>query len=126
MHDRVKIRIAYPFKFLWFTIMLHKRVGFTFTNLAIFLFRESNKIENSDQYKAWIKENGQPAFINEMLYSAAKAWCLNNRKKENFTKVGLLTGVALSSKEVQEEIMQRWKNSETFGLPKAKKKSIKK
>lgn len=126
MHDRIKIRIAYPLRILWFTIMIRKWVGFAFTNLSIFLFREENGIKDSDQYKAWVKKNGQAAFINEMLYCAAKAWCMNNHEKENFTKVGLLTGVALSPQSVQEKIMKKWQNSETFGMPEVKKKSTKK
>lgn len=122
MHDRIEIKIAYPLKFLWVTIMWHKRIGFAFTNLAMFVFREDQKIDDSEQYKAWLKEHGQAVFINEMLFSAAKAYCMHEHIKENFTKTNLLAGIALSSQEIQEQIMLKWKNSETFGLAASKKK----
>jgi len=110
-HDTILISIPYPIKFL----TLKRKIGFTFTNMAIFLFREHEDIKTSKQYSEWIEKHGQAGLISEMLYYAACAYCLENRKRENFTKKGLKKAIALTSTEDQERILKVWRASETFG-----------
>ena len=110
-HDTILIYLPYPVRFL----TLKRKIGFTFTNMAIFLFREHEDIKTSKQYSEWIEKHGQSGLISEMLYYAACAYCLSNRKRENFTKEGLKKAIALTSTEDQERILKVWRASETFG-----------
>lgn len=110
-HDTILISLPYPFRFLTFS----RKIGFTFTNMAIFLFREHEDIKTSKDYSDWIEKHGQSGLITEMLYHAACAYCLANRKRENFTKEGLKKAIALADQETQEKILQVWRASETFG-----------
>ena len=110
-HDTILISLPYPIKFL----TLKRKIGFEFTNMAIFLFRESEDIKTSKDYTDWIEKHGQPGLISEMLYHAACAYCLTNRKRENFTKEGLSKAIALTSTADQERILKVWRASETFG-----------
>lgn len=110
-HDTIIVRLPYPVKFL----TIPRKIGFTFTNMAIFLFREHNEIKTSKDYSEWIEKHGQTGLISEMLYHAACAYCLQNKRRENFTKQGLQKAVALASTETQEKILKVWRASETFG-----------
>lgn len=110
-HDTILISLPYPLRFL----TLKRKIGFTFTNMAIFLFREHENITTSKEYSEWIQAHGQTGLINEMLYHAACAYCLQNRKRENFTKEGLKKAIALADQETQEKILKVWRSSETFG-----------
>lgn len=118
-HDTILISIPYPVKFLIGTfnygVTRPRKIGFTFTNMAIFLFREHEDIKTSKDYSDWIEKHGQSGLISEMLYHAACAYCLQNRKRENFTKEGLKKAIALTSTEDQERILKVWRASETFG-----------
>lgn len=119
-HDTILIRLPYPVKFL----TIPRKIGFTFTNMSIFLFREHNEIKTSKEYEDWVASHGQSVFLNEMLYFAAMAYCLQNKSRENFTKDGLTKAVALASQAKQEQILKVWRASETFGatLKTSKKK----
>jgi hypothetical protein len=121
-HDTILISLPYPFKFL----TLSRKIGFTFTNLAMYLFRESTGITTSKEYEQWVKDHGQPGFISEMLYHSARAYCLQNRKRENFTREGLKKAIALSDTEIQNKILNVWKASESFGatVKESKKKIV--
>jgi len=110
-HDSILISLPYPVKFL----TIPRKIGFLFTNLSIFLFREHNEIKTSADYERWVKDHGQSVFINEMLYHSACAWCLQNKCRENFTKDGLTRALALASQEKQQAILKVWRASETFG-----------
>jgi len=110
-HDTILISIPYPVKFL----TLKRKIGFTFTNMAIFLFREHEEIKTSKDYSDWIEKHGQQGLISAMLYYAACAYCLQNKCKENFTDEGLRKAIALTSTEDQERILKVWRASETFG-----------
>lgn len=121
-HDSIIIRLPYPVKFL----TIPRKIGFLFTNLSIFLFREDNNIKTSKDYEQWVNDHGQNMFLNEMLYSAARAYCQQTKKHENFTKENLIKAVALSSQEKQEAILKVWQSSETFGATvKPSKKKVK-
>lgn len=109
--DSILIRLPYPVKFFTFP----RKIGFLFTNLSIFLFREKNEIKTSKDYEAWVENNGQSVFLSEMLYCSACAYCLTNKTKQNFTKEGLVKAIALANQAKQEDILKVWRSSETFG-----------
>jgi hypothetical protein len=120
-HDSILIRLPYPVKFL----TIPRKIGFLFTNMSIFLFREHNEIKTSKDYEQWVALHGQSVFLNEMIYHAACAYCLQNKCRENFTKEGLTKSIALASQQKQEAILKVWRASETFGatLKPSKKKA---
>lgn len=121
-HDSIIIRLPYPVKFL----TIPRKIGFLFTNLAMFLFREETGIKTSKDYTEWVDKNGQGKFINDMAYCAARAYCLQNKCKQNFTKSGLLKAIAISSVEKQQAIIKVWQASEAFGATvKPSKKKVK-
>lgn len=121
-HDTILISLPYPSRFLTFK----RKIGFTFTNMAIFLFREHEDIKTTKEYNEWIEKHGQSGLISEMLYYAAMAYCLQNKRKENFTKEGLKKAIALADQETQERILKVWRASESFGatVKQSKKKVI--
>jgi hypothetical protein len=124
MKDELITYLPYPYRFLWFTINWKKKIGFTFTNLSVFNFRENNNINNSDDYKKWIKDNGESRYMLEMIYAAAQAYCMDNRLKQKFTKSKLAAAFALADAEIQKSIVSGWSKSHTFGLVEGKKKPI--
>lgn len=118
-HDSIIIRLPYPVKFL----TIPRKIGFSFTNMAIYLFRDEHGLKDENDYKEWLKENGEARFVSEMLYSAARAYCYLNKQKENFTKEGLTKALALCITEKQNQILAVWRASETFGATVKKKVS---
>jgi hypothetical protein len=102
-----------------------RKIGFLFTNLSIFLLREDKQFKTSEDYEDWAKQVGESGSVNEMLFYAARAWALQNKQKENFTREGLRQGIALSDHETQSKILNVWKQSQTFGAT-VKKKAVKK
>lgn len=120
--DSIVLKLPYPVKFL----TIGRSIGFTFTNLSIFLFREANELKDSKDYTDWVNAHGESGLIAEMLYHSACAYCLLNRKKQNFTKSGLAKAIALLSAEKQGQLLGVWKKSEIFGatIKQSKKKQI--
>lgn len=122
MNDTLIIKLPYPVRFL----TIPRKIGFLFTNLALFLLREDKGFDTSTDYEKWVKENGNTALANEWIYNAARAYCLQNRKRENFTKEGLLKAIAIAPAETKEKIMKTWLASEQFGATiKQNKKKVK-
>ena len=122
IHDSIIVNLPFPAKFLGISFFKFKRMGFTFTNMAIFLFRENNQLETSDEYNEWIKKNGETKLVSEMIYSAAQTYLMNNQLKQKFTKQNLNIAIASTTEENQQKIVNCWKNSSTFGTKEEKKK----
>lgn len=122
IHDSIIVNLPFPAKFLGVSFFKFKRMGFTFTNMAIFLFRENNQLQSSDDYNEWLKKNGEAKLVSEMIYSAAQTYCMNNQLKQKFTKQDLNIAIASTTQENQKEIMKCWTNSSNFGLKFQKKK----
>lgn len=123
--DSIIVSLPYPYKFLGVTFFLKRKIGFLFTNLATFQFRENAKFKTDDDYKKWLKENGQSRLISEMMYGAAQAYCLTEKKEQNFTKEKLIAAVSVAGDEIQKKILDGWERSQTFGAVLEKKKLIK-
>jgi len=122
--NEIIVMLPYPHRIFGVTISLNKAVGFLFTNLSLFLFRENSGITTSDEYKAWLKNNGESRLITEMMFSAAQAYCMTYRKKQDFTKSKLTAAIATSAPETQQRIIDAWRKSQTFGMVEGKKKPI--
>lgn len=123
-HDTIKVKLPYPVGFL----TIPRKIGFLFTNLSVFLFREHEDIKTSKDYQEWTDKHGENGLVNVMIYYSAMAYCLQNKCKENFTREGLSKAIALASDEKKEAILKVWKASETFGatVKTSKKKVTKK
>lgn len=121
-HDSIIVSLPYPLRFITFP----RKIGFTFTNMAMYLFRESTGITTSKDYEKWVSDHGQQGFINEILYHSARAYCMEKKTKENFTRSGLLKAVTLADLQTQQSIMKVWQLSESFGatIKPAKKKVV--
>lgn len=105
------VKLNYPYTFFGITISIPRRIGFMFTNLHMFNFRENTGIIDSKEMDQWVKKNGNQAMINEMVYGAAQAYCMIEKKKENFTKEKLIRAIAISSQQAQAKIMKAWEDS---------------
>ena len=105
------LKLQYPVKIFGVTFAIGRKIGFLFTNLQMFNFRENTGVTDSKQMKEWIEKNGNSKFANEMLYAAAQAHCMMTKTKENFTKENLLKAISMSSEEVQERLMKEWDKS---------------
>lgn len=121
-NDTVIVNLPFPSKFLGVSFFKFQRMGFTFTNMAIFLFRENNQLQSSDDYNEWLKKNGEAKLVSDMIYAAAQAYCMNNQLKQKFSKQDLNVAIASTTQENQKEIMKCWTNSSNFGLKSQKKK----
>ncbi len=127
MHDRIEVRIPYPIRIFGLNVAFKRKIGFSFTNLSIFLFREANKLETSEDYNNWLANNGEEkGLISEMLYYAAKAYSMEEKRAENFTKEGIQVAITMAPKAMQEEIMGTWRESQVFGLKSTEKKKVRK
>lgn len=124
MINSIVVSLPYPHKFWGVTLSLKRDVGFLFTNLSMFLFRENQKIETSKDYEKWLEENGQNRLVTEMMFAAAQAYCLELRLKQNFTKSSLTAAIATADQETQKKIVEAWRSSQTFGAVEGKKKPI--
>lgn len=121
-NDTVIVNLPFPSKFLGVSFFKYKQMGFVFTNLSIFLFRENNNLETSDDYNEWLKINGEAKLLNEMIYAAAQTYLMTNQLKQKFSKRDLSVAISSASEEVQKKIVNVWKNSNTFGNKEVKKK----
>jgi hypothetical protein len=120
--DFIILNLPYPARFLGVNFLKPRRIGFLFTNLSIFLFRENEGLLTSDDYNAWVKERGQAQLVSEMVYAAAQAYCMEEKVKENFTHDLLRIAIATSCEADQKRIVEAWKHSQTFGAKIEKKK----
>ena len=122
-NDTTIVNLPFPAKFLGISFFKYKQMGFVFTNLSIFLFRENNNLETSDDYNEWLKVNGEAKLLNEMIYAAAQTYLMTNQLKQKFTKRDLNVAISSASEDVQKKIVNAWKNSNTFGNKEVKKKN---
>lgn len=123
MKDSIVVKLPYPHKLLGLTLMINRTIGFTFTNLASFYFREKHNILNSEDYKRFIKEQGESGLVIAMMYASALAYCSDTKQKVNFTEDKIAIAVASASPEIKQQIVNCWKHSQIFGLVEGKKKT---
>jgi hypothetical protein len=119
---KIEVKLPYPHYIWGVSISIKRKVGFLFTNQSIFNFRENMNINTSEDYERWMTENGQNRLVTEMMYAAAQAYCQASRSKQRFTKAKLTAAIATASPEIQAEIVNAWRHSQTFGVVEGKKK----
>lgn len=120
-HDTIVVRLPHPVKIMGIIVHIKRKIGFSFTNMAIYLFRDAMGFKTSKDYQQWVEQHGENKLIGEVLYYSAIAYCQLNKKRENFTKSGLSKAIAVSDPQISVDIMKVWANSETFGLSSKKK-----
>jgi hypothetical protein len=125
MKDELIINMPFQVKILGIRLTINRKVGFLFTNLSMYLLRESANIQTSTDYNKWIKDLGEVRVLSNLLYYSAVAWCMQNRKKQKFTKSSLLTGINLCDEETQTRLFTGWQKSQTFGVKVDEKKNPK-
>lgn len=108
------VKLPYPHKLFGVTISLKRSIGFLFTNLSMFLFRENLGIKTSEDYTKWLKENGDIKLISEILYAAAIAFSMTERRKTNFTKRELLQAINAADEQTRDLLVNAWKMSTDF------------
>lgn len=127
MKDQIILSLPYPVRLFGINFSKKRNIGFLFTNLSMFIFRENLGFKTSEDYEKWVKENGQARLINEMIYASAISFCMDKKVKQNFTKHGLSVALTLCSEDLQMQLMDKWTKSQTFGVKiDEKKKKIKK
>ena len=98
----------------------HRKVGFHFDNMAMWLLCENT---NTDISKFEEKFSGrQDVFIAEMIFAAYCSWCMVRRKKQKYTKEQILKSFSNTTDSQRESILKTWKRSETFGVNENEKK----
>lgn len=124
----IVVRLPIPTKIMGVWLNIGREIGFSFTNMTLYLFRDANGFKTSKDYQEWIATRNETILISEMLYYAYLAYCHHNIKKDKFTKEQIQKGIALADMVVKEKILRVWSNSDTFGqgskkkLQKAKRK----
>lgn len=108
MTSEIIVKLSYPVKFL----TLPRKIGFLFTNRYMYLMWVGHGKKTMQEIQ---KDKTDAQIFTECLYFAAMAYCEENRKKPNFTKEGLFRALALSKKETIDQIIEIWKQSESFG-----------
>lgn len=116
------LKLQYPYRILGITFVIGRKIGFLFTNLQMFQFRENTGVTDSKKMTEWIEQNGNQQLVNEMLFAAAQAYCMMNKTKENFGKEKLLKAISMSSVEVQARLMKAWEDSTDKTVSTGKKK----
>ena len=127
MINRIDIKIPYPKKVGFISINFKKRVFFSFDNLSLFIFREDNKIETSKDLTEWQKQHPQFDMFVHAAYSAAKSYCMHERKPFKLDLNKFALGLAQLKKEELNNLIEVWKRSQTYGSanPPGKKKAVK-
>ena len=112
-------------KKFWFLAFRKKvKVGFSFTNIAMLICARNLKIDLDDFFD-WAEKN-QTLYFSEMLYAAYLAFCQSRYIKPQLTKKELLSGFSELDEDKQKEVLTVWRDSESFGVKKDKKKVKKK
>jgi len=106
--NSITTKLSYPIGFL----TLPRKIGFLFTNRYIYLMWVGHGNKTMVEIQ---KDKTDAQIFTECLYYAAMAFCEEARKKPNFTKDGLFKALALTKKETIDQIMEVWKQSESFG-----------
>lgn len=122
MKDSLIVQLPYPRRFLGVTISIKMNVGFLFTNLSMFLFRENNRMETNFDFDKWLKQHGETRYLIEQYYAAAQAYCMETRTKQTFTKTKLTQSITMADETVQKSLLEAWQRSHTYGAVESKKK----
>ena len=128
MTNQVSIKINYPVRFGFISVNRKRTVNLSFDNLALFLFREDNELNDSNDLHEWQKKHNEFDILIHAVFAACKSWHLHNRKPFNFELKKFALGFAEAKKEDIEKVIEVWKRSQSYGaaeLPGKKKAKVK-
>lgn len=124
MINQVQVRLPYPIRVGFFSLNRKIKLWFSFDNLSLFLFQQSEKIENSNDLKAWQETHGKYDLFVYGAYYAAKSYALQNRLKFNIDLKKFALGLSSLSEKEMEQLTKTWQTSQSYGradLPGKKK-----
>ena len=128
MINKTSISINYPVRLGFISINRKRTVKLSFDNLALFIFREDNEIDTSEDLQKWQKQHNEFDFMIHAVFAACKSWHLQNKKTFNFELKKFAIGFADAKKEDIEKVIEVWKRSQNYGatdLPGKKKQAAK-
>lgn len=104
-----------------------KKVSFSFDNLAMFIFREDNKIDTVADFNKWQKEHSDFDMFVYAAFSAAKSYATKKRKRFDLALNKFALGLAQCQPSEIERLTKVWKDSQSYGAVKTpgKKKAVK-
>ena len=121
------IEIKLPFSFRWgiFYIPFKRTIGFSFDQLSMFRLLQNNNIDLPTHTK-WLKETPKAKIAAEQIFAGAESYCIERRKKNNFTKESLTKALNEAGEEVTQKIIDCYMQSEQLGQRKMPGKGKKK
>lgn len=128
MINQIQVRLPYPIRVGFFSLNRKIKLWFSFDNLSLFLFQQSEKIENSNDFKAWQESHGKYDLFVYGAYYAAKSYALQNRLKFNVDLKKFAVGLSGLSEKEMEQLTKTWQTSQSYGhadLPGKKKAKAK-
>ena len=122
----ILVKLPYPVKIGFITFSIKRKIGFSFDQRGLFNLLHNNNIDLPNHSK-WLKETPKNVIVFETLFASAQSYCMELRVKDNFTKKGLSKAIFEADEPIVNEIMQCWKDSESFGFKRipGKKKAVK-
>jgi len=121
----IEIKLPYPHRIGFISININRKIGFSFDQRSMFQLLQNNDIDLNN-HSEWLKKTPQGKVVLETLYAGAQSYCIERRKKDNFTKQGLSKALHEAGEEVVERLVKCWKDSEQLGYKKipSKKKAV--
>jgi len=127
MINRVTIKLPYQKRFGLISINSKKKVSFSFDNLSLFIFREDNKIDTTEDFSKWRKEHSEFDLFVHAAFCAAKSYCMHEKKSFKLQLNKFALGLAQVDKDELQRLIDVWNNSQSYGADsiKGKKKVAK-
>lgn len=105
------LKLQYPHTFLGLTFIIGRKIGFLFDNLKSYQFSKNTGVIDSKTMKEWVEKNGNQQLVNEMIYGAAQAYCMMEKKKENFTKEKLIKAITMTEYHITAKLLDELNKS---------------
>lgn len=113
----IELKLKYPIKFGFIQMNLSRNIGFCFDMQSLFNVLQNNDIDLPNHSK-WLKETEKSVVVAETIFGAAQSYCIKNRKKDNFTKKGLIEAFNNASDDVKKSLIDCYMQSEQLGIKK--------
>ena len=128
MINQVKIKLPYPIRVGFFSINRKKNIWLSFDNLSLFLFQQSEKINDSKDFEQWQEKHGKFDLFVYGAFYAAKSYAMHNRKTFDIDFKKFAVGLANLPENEMKELTEVWQRSQSYGgakLPGKKKMTAK-
>lgn len=126
MKHRVVIDIPIRRKLWVFFIERKKKIGLSFDNYANLRLIENTGLDTKAKLDEWAKNNGTMALMLEYTWAAAESYALHEKKTIFLTHDEFLQSLTRLDKATWEKIQEAFSFSQAFGMPQAKKKTVRK